>query len=297
MTPIADDHSGEHIHLPNPTYWPMILGLGGGVMMLGFLWQSQQQAIENAAKARGEEIILSLQKLLLPINPETAAVEILIYPGTLLLMAGALVLMGALAGWLVSNIGERRHAPAMAGSAEMAKFAMWAFLGTECILFGGLITRVLVLWARNPDVNDLLQHFDAVMLVSLNTFILLFSSVGVVMALAAIQNDKRGPYLAWLGATIACGILFLIIQGSEYSKLYGEDLSISTSQFGSAFFFLTGFHGLHVFAGVLWGLAVWFRGATGGFTAHENMGFEIFGLYWHFVDVVWIMIFTLVYLI
>jgi cytochrome c oxidase subunit 3/cytochrome o ubiquinol oxidase subunit 3 len=179
----------------------------------------------------------------------------------------------------------------------MAKFAMWAFLGTECILFGGLIARVLVLWARNPDVNDVLQHFRAVLLVSFNTFVLLFSSVGVVMALAALQSNKRSQYLAWLGATIACGVVFLVIQASEYSQLYGEGLSLGSSQFGSAFFFLTGFHGLHVFAGVLWGIAVWLRGASGGFTAHEHMGFEIFGLYWHFVDVVWIMIFTLVYLL
>lgn len=289
MTHTADDHSGEHIHLPKPTYWPMILGIGGGVMMLGFLWQNQEQLRR----------IRPLTELNFDISsaPEAAAVKISVYVGTLVFFGGLLVLLSAIAGWLTSNISERKHAPAMEGSAEMAKFAMWAFLGTECILFGGLIARVLVLWARNSDVNNLLQHFDAVMLVSLNTFILLFSSVGVVMALAAIQNNKRGQYQAWLGATILCGILFLVIQGSEYSKLYGEGLSLSSSQFGSAFFFLTGFHGLHVFAGVLWGLAVWVRGATGGFTAHENMGFEIFGLYWHFVDVVWIMIFTLVYLI
>lgn len=289
MTHTADDHSGEHIHLPKPTYWPMILGIGGGVMMLGFLWQNQEQLRR----------IRPLTELNFDISPapEAAAVKISVYVGTLVFFGGLLVLLSAVAGWLTSNISERKQAPAMEGSAEMAKFAMWAFLGTECILFGGLIARVLVLWARNPDVNDLLQHFDAVMLVSLNTFILLFSSVGVVMALAAIQANKRGQYLAWLGATILCGIIFLVIQGSEYSQLYGEGLSLSASQFGSAFFFLTGFHGLHVFAGVLWGLAVWVRGAMGGFTAHENMGFEIFGLYWHFVDVVWIMIFTLVYLV
>lgn len=287
MTHTAEDHSSEHIHLPKPTYWPMMLGIGGGAMMLGFLWQNQEQLTR----------VRPLTEFQFTINPEADVVKISVYLGTLIFWGGVLVLLAAVGGWLISNIAERQHAPAMEGSAEMAKFAMWAFLGTECILFGGLIARVLVLWARNPDVNELLQHFDAVMLVSLNTFILLFSSVGVVMALAAIQNNQRGQYLAWLGATIACGILFLVIQGSEYSKLYGEGLSLSTSQFGSAFFFLTGFHGLHVFAGVLWGLAVWVRGAQGGFTAHENMGFEIFGLYWHFVDVVWIMIFTLVYLI
>jgi heme/copper-type cytochrome/quinol oxidase subunit 3 len=289
MTTTADDLSGEHIHLPKPTYWPMVLGIGGGVMMLGFLWQNQEQLRH----------VRPLTELNFNISsaPEAAAVKISVYVGTLIFVGGLLVLLAAIGGWLVSNISERGHAPAVEGNAEMAKFAMWAFLGTECILFGGLIARVLVLWARNPDVNEILQHFSALILVSLNTFILLFSSLGVVMALAALQNDKRRHYLAWLGATIVCGILFLIIQGSEYSKLYGEGLSISTSQFGSAFFFLTGFHGLHVFAGVLWGIAVWLRGASGGFTAHENMGFEIFGLYWHFVDVVWIMIFTLVYLI
>ena len=87
------------------------------------------------------------------------------------------------------------------------------------------------------------------------------------------------------------------IQPFEYSKLFAEELTVTSSQFGSAFFFLTGFHGLHVFVGVLWGLVLVVNSLRGGFTQADHMGVEVWGLYWHFVDVVWIFIFTLIYLL
>jgi cytochrome c oxidase subunit 3/cytochrome o ubiquinol oxidase subunit 3 len=294
MTHSVDEHAGEPIHLPKPTYWPMLLGAGGGVMMLGFLWQSQEQ-LRRVAPLTTLEFWLNREA-------EPSPVKLTIHAGTLVFLAGLGLLLAAVGGWLASNIYERRHAAPMAGSAEMAKFGMWAYLGTECIIFGGLIARVVVLWMRHPDANDLLQNFEALMLVSANTFALLASSLGVVLALAGIQRGDRRSFAIWLGVTIALGVLFLVIQASEYSKLYGEGLRLSSTkpeliQFGAAFFFLTGFHGLHVFAGVIWAIAVLLRGLPGGFSAHDHMGVEIFGLYWHFVDVVWILIFTLVYLL
>jgi heme/copper-type cytochrome/quinol oxidase subunit 3 len=87
------------------------------------------------------------------------------------------------------------------------------------------------------------------------------------------------------------------VQAYEYNKLVHEGLTISSSQFGSAFFFLTGNHGLHVLIGVIWCAVVVVNALRGAYSQTENMGVEIFGLYWHFVDVVWIIIFTLVYLI
>jgi heme/copper-type cytochrome/quinol oxidase subunit 3 len=93
------------------------------------------------------------------------------------------------------------------------------------------------------------------------------------------------------------GLTFLTGQALEFSHLYGEGVTLTSGVFGSAFFTLTGFHGLHVLAGVVWAFVVLVRGLRHSFSAERNMGVEIFGLYWHFVDIVWIMLFTLIYLI
>lgn len=266
MTHSVEEHSGEHIHLPKPSFWPLVLGLGGGLMMMGFI----------IGVINGRQYWMALP--------------------------GLAVLVIAVGGWLVSNIQERAHAPAMAGSEEMAKFAMWAFIGTECIIFGGLIANAILTWLRAPEVHEILHKFDSVVIVSVNTFFLLASSLGVVQALAAIQRDDRQGYARWLGLTIVLGAGFLGIQAFEYSKLVGEGFTLVNAaepfkEFAPAFYFLTGFHGLHVFGGVVWAIIVWVRGLRGGYNARANMGVEIFGLYWHFVDVVWIMIFTIVYLL
>ena len=210
---------------------------------------------------------------------------------------GLAVLLLAVGGWLWGNIRERAHGtetPVLA-----AKFAMWCFLGTEVIIFGALIGRVLGIWVHDPEAHKILTEpiFPSLVLVSINTFVLLVSSLFVVLGLSSIQQDNRRGLVGWLSLTALLGAAFLGIQGYEYSKLVHEGLTISSSQFGSAFFFLTGNHGLHVFIGVLWALVVIVRGLRGGYSAAEHMGVEIFGLYWHFVDVVWIIIFTLVYLI
>ncbi len=266
MAQSMEEHAGEHIHLPKPSPWPLVLGLGGGLMMMGFIFGALQR----------KQYWMAL-------------------PGLVVLLAGV-------GGWLISNIRERAHAPALADSAEMAKFGMWVFLGTECIIFGGLIANAMVVWSRHPEVHEALHKFDSLMIVSVNTFLLLASSLGVVLALAAIQRADRKGYAQWLGLTLLLGVGFLGIQAFEYSKLVSEGFTLVNAvapyqSFAPAFFFLTGFHGLHVLGGVLWALIILVRGLRGGYTASEHMGVEIFGLYWHFVDVVWIMIFTLIYLI
>ena len=128
-------------------------------------------------------------------------------------------------------------------------------------------------------------------------FFLLTSSLCVVLGLTEIQKDNRAGLARWLGATAFLGAAFVGIQGYEYSKLIQEGITLTSSQFGTGFFFLTGFHGLHVLVGVIWALVLVGHTLRGGFSRQEHMGYEIFGLYWHFVDVVWIFIFTLVYLV
>jgi heme/copper-type cytochrome/quinol oxidase subunit 3 len=106
-----------------------------------------------------------------------------------------------------------------------------------------------------------------------------------------------GQLSVFLLLTIGLGLAFLAGQALEFSHLYREGITLTASVFGSSFFILTGFHGLHVLAGIIWAFIVLLRGLRGAFSAERNMGVEVFGLYWHFVDIVWIMLFTLIYLI
>ena len=210
--------------------------------------------------------------------------------------AGLGIILLAVGGWLWGNIRERAHGTETPMVA--AKFAMWCFLGTEVIIFGALIGRVMGLWVNDSRVNAILtEPLPSLLLVSVNTFILLVSSLCVVLGLSSIQQGNNRGLALWIGLTALLGASFVGVQAYEYNKLVHEGLTISSSQFGSAFFFLTGNHGLHVIIGVLWALVVLVRALRGRYTAQEHLGVEIFGLYWHFVDVVWIIIFTLVYLI
>ena len=259
-------HSAEGIHLPKPSFTPLIWAAGFMLIAFGI--------IINSAPFPGTAI------------PESYGLSAL----------GLLVILVATGGWLVGNIRERVHAsetPAVA-----AKFAMWCFLGTEVIIFGALIARVLTIWLADHSAHAVLtQPLTSLLLVSLNTFLLLVSSLCVVLGLSSIEGGNRNGLVLWLLATAVLGAAFVTIQGFEFSKLVGDEVVFGHTQFASAFYFLTGNHGLHVIIGVLWCLVVIARALRGGFTQDDHLGVEIFGLYWHFVDVVWIIIFTVVYLI
>ncbi|MBI4355064.1 MAG: heme-copper oxidase subunit III [Candidatus Omnitrophica bacterium] len=178
-----------------------------------------------------------------------------------------------------------------------AKLGMWVFLASEVMFFAGLIGAYLVLrmgateW---PAPGALLN----VPLTALNTFFLICSSVTMVLAYAAIhhRNDQRG-LRNYLAATTAIGALFLGIQVFEYSKLIHHGLTISSSLFGNCFFTLTGFHGAHVFGGVVTMLIITLQAFRGRFSSDRHLAVEAAGLYWHFVDLVWIILFTIVYLL
>ncbi len=210
--------------------------------------------------------------------------------------AGLGVMLLAVGLWLWGNLRERAHGTETPVVA--AKFAMWCFLGTEVIIFGALIGRVLAIWLSEPEAHAILtEPLPSLLLVSVNTFILLVSSLFVVLGLDSIQQDNRRGLVLWFSLTAVLGLAFLGVQAYEYNKLVHEGLTITSSQFGSAFYFLTGNHGLHVLIGVIWCAVVVANALRGTYSAQAHMGVEVFGLYWHFVDVVWIIIFTLVYLI
>jgi heme/copper-type cytochrome/quinol oxidase subunit 3 len=176
---------------------------------------------------------------------------------------------------------------------ENMKFGMWLFLASEVMFFAVLIAAFIFNRFRYPAEHAILN----IPVTSLNTFLLLTSSFTVVRALAAIQSGNQIKFVRSLALTALLGTLFLAIQAIEYSNLGHEGLTISSGPFGTSFFTLTGFHGMHVLIGVIWCAKVFWDAFNGKYTQQNYFGVEFFGLYWHFVDVVWILIFTIVYLI
>jgi heme/copper-type cytochrome/quinol oxidase subunit 3 len=132
---------------------------------------------------------------------------------------------------------------------------------------------------------------------SVSSFVLLASSLTMVLALAAIQRGEIGRMRVWLLATALLGMTFVGGQVYEFTSFYREGLTLSTNLFGTTFYVLTGFHGTHVGVGILMLLSLVSMSFTGRITPRDTMAVELVGLYWHFVDIVWIVIFTVVYLI
>ncbi len=173
---------------------------------------------------------------------------------------------------------------------------MWLFLGSECLFFGSFISAYLLYRDRSvvgPYPKDL---YD-IPFTSVSTFVLLMSSLSMVLALAAIQRGDLRQMRVWLLATSFLGIVFLSGQAFEFTEFYREGLTLHQNMFGTTFFVLTGFHGAHVTVGVLILMSLWAGSLRGHITEESSLNVELAGLYWHFVDVVWIVIFTLVYLV
>ncbi|MFL5766718.1 MAG: heme-copper oxidase subunit III [Actinomycetota bacterium] len=176
------------------------------------------------------------------------------------------------------------------------KVAMWIFLGSECLLFGALITTYVLYRGRStvgPYPSDL---FD-IGYTSVSSFVLLASSLTMVLALAAIQRGDHGRLRVWLLATAMLGMTFIGGQVYEFTSFVREGLTLHTNLFGTTFFVLTGFHGVHVTVGILMLLSLVALSLAGRLPQDRALTVELVGLYWHFVDIVWIIIFTVVYLI
>ena len=176
------------------------------------------------------------------------------------------------------------------------KIAMWAFLGSECLLFGALISTYLLYRGRSvvgPFPHDV---YD-IPYTSVSSFVLLMSSLTMVLALAAMQRKDQRRMRVWLLTTALLGATFIGGQVYEFTVFYRAGLSLHENLFGSSFFVLTGFHGAHVTIGILMLLSLFVISAKGRLAEDRTETVELIGLYWHFVDVVWIVIFTVVYLI
>ena len=231
-------------------------------------------------------------------------------------------------------VASHAHPPTSTG-LDHRKIAIWAFIGSECMLFASLISTYLIYkgrsvtgpfphewWCRATKATsaagpiagcpagELFKPILNIPVTSQSTFVLLMSSLAMVLALAAVENkDKPGwagpgwggrileSSKLWLLATAILGAGFLCYQAYEFTSFVHEGLTIKTNLFGSSFFTLTGFHGAHVTAGVLWLLTLLASDMKRGLGPRDALLVDISALYWHFVDVVWIAIFTLVYLI
>ena len=193
---------------------------------------------------------------------------------------------------------------------DSRKLAIWTFIGSECLFFASLISTYLVYKGKSlvgplPHeesqcmVHGAMQACEPMFeipLVTTGTAVLLFSSFFVVLALNGAQRGDRKALIRWLSATVFCGLFFVGMQVYEFTHFYHKGMGYSTNLFTSTFFTLTGFHGSHVTLGVIWLSTVLVLALRGKLPPEKALNLEIAALYWHFVDVVWIVIFPVVYL-
>jgi cytochrome c oxidase subunit III len=177
------------------------------------------------------------------------------------------------------------------------KLGMWVFLAADAMTFGAAIAAYAALRMNNVNWPDPAQYLG-ITSTALMTFILIVSSVTMVESLSAIKHGQMSKFQLFQGLTVLGGLAFLGMQAREWHELiFIKGLSIKTSLFSATFFILTGFHGCHVTGGVIYNAVYWLRGLAGKMDQSKANQIEIAGLYWHFVDLVWILIFTFVYLI
>jgi heme/copper-type cytochrome/quinol oxidase subunit 3 len=197
------------------------------------------------------------------------------------------------------------------------KLGMWVFLGSEVMFFTALIGSYIILRFGNPDAWTAPGAILNIPITAVNTFLLICSSMTMVKAFAAAQDGDQQRLKLYLVATVLIGATFVGVQAYEYTQLVhhgfvpsgyrvgGElaeraaagELPASVGIYGSTFYTMTGFHGFHVTMGVLCMIFVTWKAFRGKYTATDHRGVEVIGLYWHFVDLVWIILFTIVYLI
>ncbi len=177
-------------------------------------------------------------------------------------------------------------------------WGMIFFIASEALIFANFIAAYLYLEIRDGGNWTLPNgdHLDVVF-PAINTVILISSSFPAIWARRGIVKGNQRQMVLGLLGTIILGSAFLAGQTYEYSNLFSNGFTISTGTFGSSFFLLTGFHGLHVTVGVLFLLICLIRGMRGDFSAHKHFAVEAGEMYWHFVDIVWIFVFSTVYLL
>jgi heme/copper-type cytochrome/quinol oxidase subunit 3 len=176
------------------------------------------------------------------------------------------------------------------------KLGVWFFLGGEVILFATLISTFALSRLTYASEYASFRSHLSIPLIGLNTFILVLSSYFVVRALVSARQRRQNAMLVNLLIVLALGALFVAGQAYEWSTLYGEGITVENT-FGSPFFIVTGIHGTHVLIGLVWASVLLLFGIDNSPGDRPDRAVELFGLYWHFVDIVWIVLFSVIYLI
>jgi heme/copper-type cytochrome/quinol oxidase subunit 3 len=207
----------------------------------------------------------------------------------------------------IDDLGQTEYSRKLFGFSP-GKFAMWLFIGQDAMGFVGLLSTYIILRSAHPGAewvpsvgnfggegHEGLPHLAKV-LTGVNTFILIVSSFTMVLALDAIQRGNVGKLKAYLFATVALGATFLGIQVYEYGHLMHQGMHMNAHPYAFTFFMCTGFHGAHVLAGVIYLSCILAGALRGKYSATNHSPVELAGLFWHFVDLVWIILFTIIYL-
>jgi cytochrome c oxidase subunit III len=281
-------HSAGRYYLPAPSKWPITAA--SAMLCLGF----------GAA---------------LTVNHLTL--------GYVLLMIGLVIFAFMLFGWFRTVARESEGGSFNAQVDTSFRWGMSWFIFSEVMFFAAFFGTLFYIrtfsipWLADADnkllwpdysgtwptsgfgpanVGDQFTPIEAFGLPAINTLLLLTSGVTVTIAHWALKVNKRGALIGWLAATIALGVTFLFVQAYEYGHAYHAlNLKLTTGVFGSTFFMLTGFHGFHVTVGCIMLMAILGRSIAGHFKPEHHFGFEGVAWYWHFVDVVWLLLFILVY--
>ena len=176
------------------------------------------------------------------------------------------------------------------------KLLMWAFLGSDVMFFGAFIATYLVYRGKSlvgPYPSEVLN----IPITTVSTFVLLMSSLAMVLALHYVKEGEKNKGTLWILVVVVLGAIFMGFQFVEFREFAHLGLTPRTNIFGTTFFILTGIHGAHVTIGVIWMAFLAYSSHNGALRANNALDLEIAGLYWHFVDIVWIVIFTVIYLI
>jgi cytochrome c oxidase subunit III len=274
-------------YLPSPSHWPIVGSTGLFFMALGAV---------------------------LLMNGSPGA-------GTGLLLVGSAILIYMMFGWFGVVIGESESGKYNKQVDISYRWAMSWFIFSEvmffAVFFGALFyMRILsVPWLADADTEALLwpgfvadwpvagpglaEQFTPIGawgIPALNTLILLTSGVTVTIAHWGLKENNRAKLIWGLAATVALGLIFLGFQIYEYGHMYKDlNVTLATGAYGATFFMLTGFHGFHVTVGTIMLIVILFRCIKGHFTPDRHFAFEGVSWYWHFVDVVWLLLFVLVY--
>lgn len=185
------------------------------------------------------------------------------------------------------------------GGISNPVLGMILFITSEVMFFAGLFAAYFNIRTQTPQwpPAELAHVLQILPLVGPATVLLISSSFTCQFAIRAIRRNDRTAFLRNIAVTFLLGIVFLVMQAMDYTILYGEGMTLDAGPFGTTYFTLTGFHGAHVFGGVVMLGVILYRGMAGQFSARHHDAVEAVSLYWHFVDVVWIVLFSTLYLL